>query len=222
LRTRLIGLGELVHDLDDGQLRLGRRPVAAARSRRCRRLLRLREGAPFRRRTKQCALALGELFFQELQFALRGDRSFAAELSEFSEEALQLGVELRVLALEKHRDLTQQLRITDLIEPKHGLTTASPRAASKSFWRVGDDQRRRREGDAPDERAAFEEQLQLAHRESAGGVGKDVTFVPEADAPINGQIDAEYRSKYRRHGGRYVDPMVAETARATTIKLVPH
>jgi hypothetical protein len=55
----------------------------------------------------------------------------------------------------------------------------------------------------------------------AGGADKDVTFVPEADAPINDQIDAEYRSKYRRHGGRYVDPMVAETARATTIKLVP-
>jgi hypothetical protein len=33
--------------------------------------------------------------------------------------------------------------------------------------------------------------------------------------------DSEYRRKYRRHGGRYVDPMVAATARATTIKLVP-
>ncbi len=50
---------------------------------------------------------------------------------------------------------------------------------------------------------------------------KDVTFVPEAGAVINDQIDAEYRRKYRRHGGRYVDPMVAATARATTIKLVP-
>ncbi len=55
----------------------------------------------------------------------------------------------------------------------------------------------------------------------AGGVGKDVTFVPEADAAINDQIDAEYRTKYRRHGGRYVDPMVAAEARAATIKLVP-
>ena len=55
----------------------------------------------------------------------------------------------------------------------------------------------------------------------AGGVGKDVAFVPEADVAINKQIDAEYRRKYRRHGGRYVDPMVAATARATTIKLVP-
>jgi hypothetical protein len=45
--------------------------------------------------------------------------------------------------------------------------------------------------------------------------------VPEADAAINDRIDAEYRRKYRRHGGRYVDPMVAATARATTTKLVP-
>jgi hypothetical protein len=56
---------------------------------------------------------------------------------------------------------------------------------------------------------------------NAGGVGQDVNFVAEPDADINDQIDAVYRTKYRRHGGRYVDPMVAPTARATTIKLVP-
>jgi hypothetical protein len=56
---------------------------------------------------------------------------------------------------------------------------------------------------------------------NAGGIAKDVSFVAEADAGINDQIDAGYRTKYRRHGGRYVDPMVAPTARATTIKLVP-
>ena len=55
----------------------------------------------------------------------------------------------------------------------------------------------------------------------AGGVGKSVAFVPEDDAAINDRIDAEYRSKYRRHGGRYVDPMVAAPARGTTIRLVP-
>ena len=54
----------------------------------------------------------------------------------------------------------------------------------------------------------------------AGGAGRDVSFVAEADAAINDQIDAAYRTKYHRHGGRYVDPMVATTARATTIKLV--
>ena len=55
----------------------------------------------------------------------------------------------------------------------------------------------------------------------AGGVGKDVTFVAEADNDVNDRIDAGYRTKYRRHGERYVDPMVDPTARATTIRLLP-
>ncbi len=55
----------------------------------------------------------------------------------------------------------------------------------------------------------------------AGGVGKDVTFVEEADDDINNRIDAAYRAKYRRHGRRWVDPMVAPEARAATIKLLP-
>jgi len=55
----------------------------------------------------------------------------------------------------------------------------------------------------------------------AGGVDKDVTFVRAADDDLNDRIDAAYRTKYRRHSGRYVDPMVAPTARATTIRLMP-
>ena len=55
----------------------------------------------------------------------------------------------------------------------------------------------------------------------AGGVEKDVTFVEEADPGINDQIDAAYRTKYRRYAARYVDPIVAPEARAATIKLVP-
>lgn len=47
----------------------------------------------------------------------------------------------------------------------------------------------------------------------AGGVGKDVAFVTEANDDINDQLDAAYQAKYRRHGGRYVDPMVRATAR---------
>ena len=54
----------------------------------------------------------------------------------------------------------------------------------------------------------------------AGGIDKDVTFV-DADPALNDQIDAAYRTKYRRHEARWVDPMVAAEARATTIKLVP-
>lgn len=38
---------------------------------------------------------------------------------------------------------------------------------------------------------------------------------------MNDAIDAGYRSKYRRHGARYVDPMIAPAARETTLKLMP-
>lgn len=54
----------------------------------------------------------------------------------------------------------------------------------------------------------------------AGGVEKDVTFVEEADPDINDQIDAAYRTKYRRYP-QYVHPMVSPEVRATTLKLVP-
>ena len=54
----------------------------------------------------------------------------------------------------------------------------------------------------------------------AAGIDKDVTFV-DADPSLNHAIDAAYCSKYRRHEARWVDPMVAAEARATTIKLVP-
>jgi hypothetical protein len=54
----------------------------------------------------------------------------------------------------------------------------------------------------------------------AGGVEKDVTFVEEVDPEINDQIDAVYRSKYRRYP-EYVSPMVTPDVRAATIKLVP-
>ena len=55
---------------------------------------------------------------------------------------------------------------------------------------------------------------------SAGRVDKDVTFVEETDPGINDQIDAAYRTKYRRHPS-YVKPIVSPEARAATIKLVP-
>jgi hypothetical protein len=54
----------------------------------------------------------------------------------------------------------------------------------------------------------------------AGGVDKDVTFV-DANSDINDQIDTAYRTKYHRHGARFVTPMVGPEARAATLKLVP-
>lgn len=49
---------------------------------------------------------------------------------------------------------------------------------------------------------------------------KDVTFAEETDPAVNDRLDAAYRSKYGRYSG-YVEPMVAATARATTLKLLP-
>ena len=55
----------------------------------------------------------------------------------------------------------------------------------------------------------------------AGGVERDVTLVEETDAGINNQVDAEYRTKNGRYSSEYLDPMVADEARATTMKLIP-
>jgi hypothetical protein len=55
----------------------------------------------------------------------------------------------------------------------------------------------------------------------AGGVDKDVTFVETADAAINDEIDAAYRTKYRRYAASIVDSIVSPEARAATIRLVP-
>jgi hypothetical protein len=55
----------------------------------------------------------------------------------------------------------------------------------------------------------------------AGGVEKDVRFEDVADPVLNDRIDAVYLSKYRCHEARWLDPMVAPEARATTIRLVP-
>ncbi len=58
-------------------------------------------------------------------------------------------------------------------------------------------------------------------RIQAGGVEKDVTFVEEPAAEINAQIDAAYRTKYRRYAESIVGSVVTPVARAATLKLVP-
>ncbi|MFJ6572659.1 DUF2255 family protein [Streptomyces sp. NPDC091292] len=55
----------------------------------------------------------------------------------------------------------------------------------------------------------------------SGGVTKDVTLVEEGDATVNDRLDTAYRTKYRSYSSAYVDPVVADTARAATLKLVP-
>ena len=55
----------------------------------------------------------------------------------------------------------------------------------------------------------------------AGGVVKDVAFVEEPDPTVNEQIDAAYRTKYRRYAESIINHINGSEARAATIKLVP-
>jgi hypothetical protein len=54
----------------------------------------------------------------------------------------------------------------------------------------------------------------------AGGIEKDVIFV-DADPGINDQIDAAFRTKYRRYDASIVNHIVSPQARGATIKLMP-
>jgi hypothetical protein len=54
----------------------------------------------------------------------------------------------------------------------------------------------------------------------AGGIGKDVAFA-DAGRDLHDDIDAAYRSKYRRYPAVVVNSVLSPQARATTIKLVP-
>jgi hypothetical protein len=96
--------------------------------------------------------------------------------------------------------------------------TADGRAVTIWVVRVGDDLyvRAYRGRDA----SWFRRVQQTHHGHiSAGGVEADVELLESAEA--DDAIDAAYRAKYQRYGGRYVDPMVAPDARETTLKLVP-
>ena len=54
----------------------------------------------------------------------------------------------------------------------------------------------------------------------AGRLERDVTF-EEAGPAINDEIDAAYRSKYRRYAGRILNSVLTREARSTTLRLVP-
>ncbi|HEV3101538.1 MAG TPA: DUF2255 family protein [Candidatus Dormibacteraeota bacterium] len=54
----------------------------------------------------------------------------------------------------------------------------------------------------------------------AGGVQQDVTFV-DAGHDINAEVDAAYRTKYRRYSGSILNSVLTPDARSTTMKLVP-
>jgi hypothetical protein len=54
----------------------------------------------------------------------------------------------------------------------------------------------------------------------AGGIQRGVTFV-DADHDIDDEVDAAYRTKYRRYAGSVLNSVLTTQARSTTIKLVP-
>ncbi|MFF4507459.1 DUF2255 family protein [Streptomyces sp. NPDC001401] len=55
---------------------------------------------------------------------------------------------------------------------------------------------------------------------TAGAEEADVTFTPESDPVVNDRVDAAYRAEYGHYSG-YVEPMIAEQARATTLRVGP-
>jgi hypothetical protein len=63
-------------------------------------------------------------------------------------------------------------------------------------------------------------QASHAGRIRAGGVEKDVQ-IEDADEAVNDQVDAAYRTKYRRYAESIVDSVTDAQARSTTLKLAP-
>jgi hypothetical protein len=58
-------------------------------------------------------------------------------------------------------------------------------------------------------------------RVGAGGLAKEVAFVPVEEEAVNEAVDTAYRSKYERYGADYVGPMTRPEARATKLRLTP-
>jgi len=57
-------------------------------------------------------------------------------------------------------------------------------------------------------------------RIAGGRVERDVGF-EHADPALNDEVDAAYRSKYRRYAGRILNSCLTPSARSTTLRIVP-
>ncbi|MBI1277714.1 MAG: DUF2255 family protein [Anaerolineaceae bacterium] len=94
---------------------------------------------------------------------------------------------------------------------------------SRTIWvvRVGDDLYVRSvNGRTSDWFSGTQDQHQ-GHIE-AGGVKKDVSFVDvDSAADLSSQIDAAYRTKYKRYAANIVNSTLSPKAQSATIKLVP-
>lgn len=60
---------------------------------------------------------------------------------------------------------------------------------------------------------------QRAGRITAGGLEKDVAFVPIEEASLNDRIDDAYRAKYA--SSPYLPPMLTNRTRAATVRVEP-
>jgi hypothetical protein len=63
-------------------------------------------------------------------------------------------------------------------------------------------------------------QVRHAGRIKAGSVEKDITFAA-VDPALHDAIDAAFRTKYSRHPAQYVDMVLTQEARSTTLSLTP-
>ena len=57
-------------------------------------------------------------------------------------------------------------------------------------------------------------------RISASGLDREVTFV-NADHKIDDEVDAAYRTKYRRYAGSILNSVLTPQARSATLKIEP-
>jgi hypothetical protein len=65
-------------------------------------------------------------------------------------------------------------------------------------------------------------QVRHEGRIRAGGVEKDVSLVEvDTNDDIHQEVDAAYRTKYRRYAANIIDHITGADARSATIKLVP-
>jgi hypothetical protein len=63
-------------------------------------------------------------------------------------------------------------------------------------------------------------QARHAGRIKAGGIEKDINFAI-ADPALHDAVDAAFRTKYRSHPVQYVNMVLTQEARATTLRVGP-
>ena len=111
-------------------------------------------------------------------------------------------------------DTTDEMQISSV---RGDTTLSSPR----TIWVVRDGQDLYvRSVNGPDAAWFRGTQARREGRIRIGGLEKDVTFVDAGDS-VSDQLDAAYRSKYRRYAKSIVDSINSPKARAATLKLLP-